>query len=297
MTLLRRLIFRLVVGAIVAIGSTGEVVRAQNGAAGAFEVENLLELKQTLIRSQHQYAQPSRLEMALADRLDELQVMYELSEAQRKKLELAGRGEVKSFTDQFDSALRKLADAGSADATQELVVELNELRQSQKRLFADGSRFSKVLARTLSQEQVTRNERLVRNPGFLRYRKAVTVAVRTLAGLVNMGRTERLELSRLILTETTPPHKFGRSDYAFVMFQISRLPETRLKEIIPETHWSTFKWQITPWAGSEAFLKNDGFVFDDARAETQPDRVPLVVRPGESKVGKVDRSLSPEALR
>jgi hypothetical protein len=258
MTLLRRLIFRLVVAAIVAIGSTEEYVRAQNGAARAVDVEYFLKLE--LARIQHQYAQPARLEMGLADRLDELQVTYELTEAQRKKLELAGRGEVKGFTDRLDSELKKIEDAGSLDAMQELVVEFNDLRRSEERLFADGSRFSKVLARTLSQEQVTRNERLVRNPGFLRYRKAVIGAVRTLAGFVNISRTERIELSRLILTETTPPHKFGRTDHAFVMFQISRLPDTRLKEIIPETHWSTFKWQITPWTGSEAFLKDDGFV-------------------------------------
>ena len=260
MTLLRRLIFRPVVAAIVAIGSTREFLRAQDGAAGAVEAENLLKLKKTLIRLQHQHAEPSRLEMALADRLEELQVMYELSEAQRKKLELAGRGELKSFTDRLDSTLKKLADAGSRGAMQQLVVELNDVRRSEERLFDDGSRFSKVLARTLSQEQVSRSERLVRNPGYLRYRRAVAIAVRTLAGLVNISRTERIELSRLILTETTPPLKFGRTDHAFVMFQISRLPEARLKEIIPETHWSTFKWQITPWAGSEAFLKDDGFV-------------------------------------
>jgi hypothetical protein len=260
MTLLRRLIFRLVVAAIVAIDSTEGIVRAQNGAAGAVDAENFPELQRKLIRFQHQNTQPSRLEMVLADRLDELQVTYELIESQQKKLELAGRGELKSFTDRLDSTLKKLADAGSRDAMQQLVVELNDVRRSEERLFDDGSRFSKVLARTLSQEQVSRSERLVRNPGYLRYRKAVIVAVRTLAGLVNISRTERIELSRLILTETTPPLKFGRTDHAFVMFQISRLPEARLKEIIPETHWSTFKWQITPWAGSEAFLKDDGFV-------------------------------------
>jgi hypothetical protein len=277
MTSIRHRIARLLVGTMVAFVTTEQVVCAQDDdeTEGTVKVMTGKELRQALnerervkvrvldsSRSGPEATTRRALEKRLASRLDELQVTCQLTEGQRNKLQLAGRGDIKRFTDQLDFALKKHMNAGAGEIG-ELRREMRELERIQERLFDAGSFFSKTVLTTLSRRQLAQNDKCLRDSNFVRYREAVTIAIRQLGRIVNMNNKQCEELSRLILTETQPPRRFGQSDYAFVMFQASRLPETKLREIVDDEHWKTLSGQLASWADSAGFLKSVGFEFND----------------------------------
>ena len=202
-------------------------------------------------------------ETRLEGRLNALQFTCHLTGAQRKKLQLAGRGDIKRLMDRLDPIVKNTVDANAGDV--ELTAEMRDLPTAVDRLFDAGSLFSKTLVTTLSQEQVAENERALRDENSAWYRNAVANTVRMLARLADLSDAQREQLSKLILSETTPPLKIGLEDYdyAVVMFQASRLPELKLQEILDEGQRKTLECQIASWADSESILKKQGFVFDN----------------------------------
>ena len=188
-----------------------------------------------------------------------------------KKLHLAGRGDIKRYTDRAGLFVKRTTENDSG-ADSKLGLEMHDLEKTRDRLFDDGSLFSKTVVKTLSQDQLDRIDAVDRHSNMRLYRDAVTQATRGLAGLANLSTKQTEELSKLILAETRPPRRFGQSDYALVMFQVSRLPESRLEPIFLEAQWKVLKLHFASWNDAEQFLKSEGFVFDDrlASSKTQP---------------------------
>jgi hypothetical protein len=199
------------------------------------------------------------LEKHLVSRISELQVLYHLSDPQVEKLRLAGRGDIKRYMDRLDSLVKRMTE--SEDSS--LAREARDLERTRDRLFDDGSLLSKTIVNTLSQEQLAQIEATIRQENMLLYRDAVKQAAQRLAGLANLSVLQTDELSRLILAETRPPRRFGRSDYALVMFQASTLSESKLEPIFLEDQWKVLKAHFKSWSDAEQFLKSEGFVFDD----------------------------------
>jgi hypothetical protein len=205
------------------------------------------------------------LEKLLASRIRDLQDAYGLTETQAKKLHLAGRGDIKRYVDRLVSLVKLSTEIDFSDDSL-LGIDLRDLEKTRDRLFDDGSLFSKTVVNTLSQDQLDRIDAVDRHTNMRLYRDAVTQATRGLAGLANLSTKQTEELSNLILAETRPPRRFGQSDYALVMFQASRLPESKLKPIFLEAQWKLLKQHVESWNDAEQFLKSEGFVFDDRPA-------------------------------
>ena len=199
------------------------------------------------------------LEKRLVSRISELQALYHLSEAQVEKLHLAGRGDIKRYADRLDSLVKGMTESENSG----LAREMRDLERTRDRLFDDGSLLSKTIVNTLSQEQLAQIEATIRQENMLLYRDAVKQAAHSLAGLANLSVLQTDELSKLILAETRPPRRFGRSDYALVMFQASTLSESKLEPIFLEDQWKVLKAHFKSWSDAEQFLKSEGFVFDD----------------------------------
>lgn len=208
------------------------------------------------------------LETDLKRRLNEIHAICQLTESQCKKLELAGRGDIKRFVDRRTFTAQESARSGHRGAGV-MAVELNDPPRTREGLFDWGSLLSKTSGTVLGREQFVRYEKLLRDRNRDMYRATVHEAVRQLARLVNMEKAGCEKLSCLILKETIPPLKFGRGGPSFVMFQASRIPENKLKEIIPEGQWKTFQWQLSPWVNSESSLRAQGFVVAAGRPDDQ----------------------------
>ena len=303
---------RLLIGTIVAVVSAGAVARAQEDWEQEERVEmgrqddlQRFQLEQQRQRLQMAYkAQFDRwyslqirprvgdfdqLEMRLAGRLLELQEECHLTAAQIKKLQLAGRGDLKRFTDRVNQIARTMNDPhSSVEDLRAARLEMLDLdRRAGPRLFGDDSLLAKTLASTLDQDQAAAREMTILVRNVLRHRAAVQSAVKTLQTNLAMNDEQTKQLTELLLREARPPRRFGIApDVSLVLFQASRIPEARIRPIFDDAQWRIIsRWMAVYIRGEmgEATLKTKGFVFDDAPAVSPPGRVKSVSRKDEPR--------------
>jgi hypothetical protein len=295
MTQLRHQIVWLLGVTIVAVVSAGAVARAQNDGEREEGVEAsrpedrqkfVAELQR--LRLQRAYkAQFDRwfafqfrprigarnqLELRLAGRIRELDADCYLTAAQVKKLELAGRGDIKRFMDRVDNIRRTLEDPRSSvedlRAARLGMIELDA--NAIKRLFGDDSLLCKTLAGMLDPEQVAAREKAIFGRNVIRHRTAVAAATTAIQANLDMNDEQCKRFAELLLRETRAPRRFGTApDVALVLFQASRIPEERIRPIFDDAQWRILsRWMAIYIRGAsgERTLMTNGFVFDDLPA-------------------------------
>lgn len=239
-----------------------------------------------------------QLETLLAVQLHELDAECHLTAAQLKKLQLAGRGDIKRFMDRFDDVASTVEDPQSSiDDLRTAMGEIRVLRApSRQQLFGEGSLLCKTLTRVLDQDQAAAREKALLERNKLRHRAAINAAMKTLQSNLGMSDAQCAELAELLFMETRPPRRFGNApDVALILFQASRLPEVRIKSIFDDSQWRIIsRWMAIYIQGrsGEKTLKRNGFVFDDEPAKTLPDRFNPVSR----KDGTQVESIGPSRL-
>lgn len=223
----------------------------------------------------------SRLDSLLNIRVEAALQACQLTEEQRQKLQLAGRGDIKLFFDRVEELRRKFQKLKTdQNRIQEIFQALQPL-QATLRIgpFDESSIFAKAMKRTLSVEQFERFETADRERRAFRYREVVERVVASLDENLSLRAAQRRQLTQLLLAETRAPAAFGQYDLYVVLAQAARLPEERLKPIFDEPQWKLFKTQLDQARGLEHFLKTNGLLPDggaDAapRAGLQP-AIPL----------------------
>jgi hypothetical protein len=224
-----------------------------------------------------------RLEVLLADRLAGLKRDCLLSEAEVKRLELAGKDDINRLLNRLDALLKKINNPRTlirAIAS----GETDALRIQFSRLFGDGSALEKALAETLSPQRRANYDQLIADRNLVRYRRSIHQAATAFARVMRMSEDQAAAFEDLLWKETRPPKSFGRyssheaanpeADTTFVLFQASRLPEAnykgRLSPAVGEklvrglAHWNT--------AFVEQSLKKHGYVFDPGQpAHAEPE--------------------------
>ncbi len=70
---------------------------------------------------------------------------------------------------------------------------------------------------------------------------------------------QRRQLVQLLHDETTPPRSLGQNDYYVVLYQLSRIPEARIKPVFEDVQWRYLKRSLDQGRGMEMFLKQQGF--------------------------------------
>jgi hypothetical protein len=230
-----------------------------------------------------------QLELRLAGRIRELEADCHLSTAQVKKLQLAGRGDIKRYMDRVDKIARAMEDPQSSiDDLRAARVEMRDLdSRASQRLFGDDSLFCKTLAGTLDVDQLAEREKAFRERSVVRNRAAVKSAVKTLQTNLGMNDEQTTRLAELLFKEARPPRKFGNApDVALVLFQASRIPEGRIRPIFDDAQWRIMgRWMgiYIRGASGEKTLMRNGFVFDDAATVSSPDRVRSVSKKNETR--------------
>jgi hypothetical protein len=312
MTPLRHQFSRLLIGTMVAIVSAGAVACAQDDwereekveASGQedlqkFRVEQQRQRLQMAYKAQfdHWLASQFRplgrardlLEMRLAGRLRELEAECHLTAAQVKKLQLAGRGDIKRFMDRVDHIARVMEEPGSSvedlRAARLEMIDLGTL--AGPRLFGDDSLLCKTLGSTLDQDQAAARERALLERNAVRHRTTIDRVVKALQNNLGMNEEQESRLAELLLRETRPPRKFGNApDVALVLFQASRIPEARIGPIFDDAQWRIMsRWMAiyVRGASGEGTLNRNGFVFDDDASVTPPDHIKPLSNKHESR--------------
>jgi hypothetical protein len=207
----------------------------------------------------------NRLDSLLTLNVDDLERTCGLTPAQKKKLLLAGRGDIKRFFDRVEE-IRKRFTKGQNDQNQfaQLWQEVQPLRNAYHAGFFDEeSIYAKALKGTLTPEQVEKHEAVVHDRTLYRYWARVDLAMELLNNEVGFTDDQRRQLVKLLHEETKPPRRLGQNDYYVVLYQLSRIPEDKIKPVFEDVQWRFLKRQLDQGRGMEMFLRQNGFVPGD----------------------------------
>jgi hypothetical protein len=180
-----------------------------------------------------------RLDAQLATQISEIDRVCKLTDAQKNKLRLAGRGDIKRFIDRFEE-LKQKSQVIEPDEPNVVAIheELNHLQTTLwAGLFHENSLLVKSLPTTLTDEQLTRYDTVTRERRASEHRASAQQAVAFLQQGIGLRDAQRRELITFIINETKPARGPGRYGPYVLLWQLSRLPEAKLKRLFDEDQW------------------------------------------------------------
>lgn len=206
-----------------------------------------------------------RLDALLTLQVDDVDRACHLTETQKKKLLLAGRGDIKRFFDKCDVAKRKF-DLVKHDQQkfQEIWQDISPLQVTlQAGLFHDNSLVYRTLKNTLTEEQRGRYDAIAADRRAFRFRAKVELAVTMLEQSLPLRETQRRELIALILKDAKPRQVSTQYDFYLVMYELSRIPEEKLKALLDDTQWKGLEKQMAQYKQIIPALRQQGQLPDD----------------------------------
>jgi len=206
-----------------------------------------------------------RIDQALDLQIASVSGVCPISESQRKKLRLAGRGDVKRFFDKVEEKRARFnlvkQDRNKFGLFYQEVVPLQAMLNAG--LFREGSLFFKTLQSTLNDEQAARYATLQEERRQFRWRAKVELVVDMWTNTLGLSDNRRRRLADAILAEVPAPKTLGRMDYYFVMYKLSRMPESTLRPIFNDSRWTLFDRQVKQAGGFRMLLKQQGYAPED----------------------------------
>jgi len=228
-----------------------------------------------------------RLQTMLDIELADIVQTCQLDEAQQRKLQLAGRLDIQRFLDRYQKLrLKFLKIRTDQNAMNAFWGELAPVQQEiQSGLFANGSLFRGVIAKSLSSEQ--RQSYEAASLARRKYRMEAKLELLLVAadeGLA-MRAEQRERLRELCLANLKPARRHSPYDTHVVMYQLSLIPEAKLAEFLNERQLKFWKQSIAQFAangGMIDFLKNNGVWPDDLEIGVSTEPGPT--QPAEEEV-------------
>ncbi|MDB5392036.1 MAG: hypothetical protein JWM11_7682 [Planctomycetaceae bacterium] len=203
-----------------------------------------------------------RLDTQLTLRIDELDRACGLTEIQKKKLYLAGQGDIKRLFDDM-LVIRKKFDKlrNDQNAINQIFQEINPLQNRiSAGIFRSESFYQKSVLKTLGPDQAAKLAELDLDRRTFRYHAKILLALTLLDVGVPMRDEQRQQLVKLLQEETRPPKRFGQFDYQVVLLQLSKLPEEKIKPIFDENQWKAMGTQFQQAKGMELYLQQNGIL-------------------------------------
>jgi hypothetical protein len=237
----------------------------------------------------------SKLESALAVRLDDLERAFGLTAAQKKKLKLAGNGDLKRFFDRV-AALKRGSAELQRNPNANLAHELQPLQaELAAGLFGDGSIFGKTIGKTLDADQAARYQSMVRERISGRRRATIEWFAVHIGSNVGLSSDQRSRLVELIVNHTPAPKKFGQGDYWVTMYNLSRLPEDKLQPIFDAPQWRLMRRQLAQARVMEQWLRSNGMLPDDGPGAPQAEWAVERIAPARVLVPPPKKAIAPQA--
>jgi hypothetical protein len=207
----------------------------------------------------------TKLDSSLLVRIQDVDRACGITEAQKQKLRLAGRGDIKRFFDKVE-ALKRRFQQGQNDPNTNIWQEIQPLQvELNTGLFGDDSLYVKTIRRTLDHDQTARFESVSRERKSFRFRATVDWFVVHLDKGLGLTDLQRQRFVELLVNEAQPPRKFGPGDYWYLLVQTARLPEPKLKPIFDAPQWRLLSRQFVQARGMEQWLKTNGVLGEDEK--------------------------------
>ena len=181
-----------------------------------------------------------------------------LTEIQKKKLQLAGRGDIHQFFSRVSELRPKLTSKPlSRQQYLELTKELQSLRMATELVtFGEGSLFQKTLRRALTDEQHARYRVLERGRQMRMVESVVSNWGRMPDG-INLRAESRQKFVDVLVDHGHLPQTRSPYIHYIVLSEVGRL-EDRLKPLLTEENWEKLQTQAAQAKQVEATLRNSG---------------------------------------
>jgi len=209
----------------------------------------------------------------LLDRLqaeaESIQSTCKLADQQKEKLLLAGRGDIQTFTQQYNTVRAKFAEKlkqNDQQAFQNIWQEIQPLqRKYHGQIYGEGSLFRKVLDHLLDEQQLARIEQLRKEQRVFQYRSMVMQLISQFDQASPLTHEKREKLLALIDEYTFPPQSTASTQQShFVMYyvlsQMAEIPEGELRPLFGKATWKVLKQQIRQGKAMKRNLEQQGLV-------------------------------------
>jgi hypothetical protein len=209
-----------------------------------------------------------RAEARLREDVKRVDRICGLTHAQREKLTLAGRGDIKRYFDRVEE-IRQTFRRGPIDAMELRALSM-ELRfaslDAGPYLFGSDSLFAKCIRRALTPEQLDGYRRALAAELMVHHGTAIKSLVDNLDSALRLTREQHRRLEDLLILGTRPAARYGRYDYYGVLIQLSKLDAKRVRPIFDDDQWTKLTREFAGAATLEPFLRASGYLPDDPAA-------------------------------
>lgn len=211
---------------------------------------------------------------------DDIDQVCDLSEPQRRKLRLAGNGDIERFFRNFETVRTKFqAVRNDQQKINEIFQDVSPLQtQLVSGLFDRDSLLQKTLVNTLNREQYLKYIQADEERRRFHHESKIILVVTMLDQSAPLTAGQRDQLADLIRRETRPVRKSGQFDYYVMMYQVSRIPDELFRDVLDEIQWRVFKAMLVQMQGMEQWLKQNGLLSDAGEPEDRllPDEQAVV---------------------
>jgi hypothetical protein len=200
-----------------------------------------------------------RCQAVLELRINAIDRVCTLSDAQKAKLRLAASGDIKRFCDDYEQLRQKyLSTKHDQSDVNRIFTAIQPLRQQwQNGILSQQSLFQKVFTSTLQPDQIAlcRDDETSREKA--RYQAKIKLAIVSLDNTLVLTDAQRQELEKLLLA-TPLPKKFGANDFYYVMWQATSLPEEKLQSLLDAHQKKIFRQISDHMKSYKAMLEQQG---------------------------------------
>ncbi|HEX4071503.1 MAG TPA: hypothetical protein VHX68_10045 [Planctomycetaceae bacterium] len=227
---------------------------------------------------QNNEQQKLRLDWLLVRKVGDVARASRLTELQKQKLLLAGRGDLVRLIDRMEELKARYRSAVlTPDMQNELDRKAGPIRAALRgSVFADGSLFAKTMTKTLTSEQVARYERIDWSRRLFQHRAGVHMTVLRLATALGLSDDQWQRLEQLLLTETHPAQIIGEpypaAYFNIVYRQMRQIPEKKLKPLFEPWQWRTLQKKFVEGQRFGAFFEQGGIFLDPHEAPAERAR-------------------------
>jgi hypothetical protein len=219
--------------------------------------------------------QRPQLEMQLKAAIDEIDRVCTLTEEQKSKLLLAGRGDVSRHVNRLEESsgiAQRALGGGDVENHRALVAEalmaaevaqreLVTLRSNpQSGFFHQNSLFHKALRNTLTDEQRRRYDAADADRKSARHRTNVEAALRVLERGNALTPEQRRNVLALLIQETKPAQQTTSQEQQLILIQLARVAEQKLKPLLEAEQWQRMSALLNRYQAMEPQLRQAGIL-------------------------------------
>lgn len=211
----------------------------------------------------------ARLKESLELYTDDIHRTCSLSDAQTRKLQLAGRGDIERFFRKYAEAKAKFQlIRNDQQKVNQIFQDISPLQaRIATGLFDRDSLLQKSLVNTINREQFLKYAKVREKRRQFQHESKIRLVVTLLDQSSPLTAAQRTKLSDLFRRETKPPRKSGQYDYYAIMYQVTKIPDDQIKPLLDDIQWQVFKQQFAQMGAMEQWLKQQGILGDEDEDE------------------------------